>query len=527
MKRLVAVLSMLIFGTFIFGQNQNLSNGDVFDGEPYLAINPNNSQHIVIAWMGWINLANQFKIKTKASFDGGNTWSSAQSLPHTNNGYTSADPSIAFNSNGEVYISYIDFTGTTPPATGGVYICKSSDGGLNWEVPKEVINTSYDGDKWPIDRPWMVIDKSSGTNEGDIYVTTFNLNRDEPSFNPYLSASSDDGNTFSTRILDTAGWLAGSLNPFPMCSPVVSSSGVFYGIYPSFVLTQSQYFQSFLVSSDDGGLSLNHKHALTQMAPPSVMTYPNAKKGGLLLSDPTDAGHLVVVFLGNDYGDLDVFMAETYDAGDNWSSPIRINDDPIENNRMQDMVWGDFDTDGDLIISWRDRRNGADSTFQSSSEIWASYRMKDSVSFSQNFPITNETVAFDEVLEYSGNDFMCIKFQDDILNASWGDTRNGVLNIWFQRMTIDGIVLSSQQVSPQQEINVEIFPNPTTSRLRILGEEIRSITVYDIGGKIVYTHNNESTFDTLELSLSGLSNGTYLIQVTTSKGVTTEKVIKE
>ncbi len=36
-----------------FGQNQNISLGNVFDGEPYITINPNNSQHMVVAWMGY------------------------------------------------------------------------------------------------------------------------------------------------------------------------------------------------------------------------------------------------------------------------------------------------------------------------------------------------------------------------------------------------------------------------------------------------------------------------------------------
>jgi hypothetical protein len=56
--------------------NTDLSNGLIFDGEPYLAINPTNNQNIVAAWMGMKYTSGLFRIliKTRASFDGGNTW---------------------------------------------------------------------------------------------------------------------------------------------------------------------------------------------------------------------------------------------------------------------------------------------------------------------------------------------------------------------------------------------------------------------------------------------------------------------
>jgi len=43
----------------------NISNGFVFDGEPYLAMDPTNPQHLVSAWMG-IKLSNgEYRIAIK------------------------------------------------------------------------------------------------------------------------------------------------------------------------------------------------------------------------------------------------------------------------------------------------------------------------------------------------------------------------------------------------------------------------------------------------------------------------------
>jgi hypothetical protein len=526
MQKLILILYLLT-ATTLFGQNTNLSNGVVFDGEPYLAVNPNNSQHMVVAWMGWINLVNRFKIKTRTSFDGGQTWSIVVELPHTVSGYSSADPCVDFNNLGDVFISYIDFTGTTPPVTGGVYLCKSIDGGLSWNTPTEVINTNYDVTKWPIDRPWMVIDKSNSTNEGYIYITTFNLNRTNPSYNPYLSISSDTGNSFSTRYIDTTGWLAGSINPYPMCSPAVSSSGVFYGAYPSYVITQSLYIQAFLATSNDGGTSLTQNNIITFNPPANLSDYPLAKKGSLLLSNPSNPNHLTLVYLSAVLGDLDVYLIESLNSGLSWSSAIRVNDDPLSNNRMQDMVWGSYDNDGDLIISWRDRRNGTDSTFQTDTEIWAAYKDADSAQFEPNFQITTQTVAYDSILENSGNDFMCIKLQDDTLSATWGDTRNGKLNIWFQRTNTNGTILSTNLIYSENLNSISIYPNPTESILTVEGEMIYAIEIYDNNGKRMSyeEHNRKTNF--VQINIENLNIGSYLVKVKTSQGELIRKIIKQ
>jgi hypothetical protein len=526
MKKL-ALLFLLIAVQIVNAQNANVSNGVIFDGEPYLAINPNDSQHIVIAWMGWINLSDRFQIKTKASFDGGQTWSSAYALPHTQSGYSSADPCVEFNHLGDVFISYIDFTGTTPPVTGGIYLSKSTDGGLSWGAPTEVITTDYDGTKWPIDRPWMAIDRSSSPQQGNIYITSFNLNRTNPPYNPYLSVSTDNGNSFNTRYVDTVGWLAGSLNPLPICFPTVSSSGVLYTSYPSYVVSQSVYTQAFLGVSDDGGNSISHKTIITNNPPAELGNYPLAKKGAPIICNPSDALHLAYVFLSGETGDLDVYLTETYDAGDNWSAPIRVNDDPIMNNRMQDLVWADFDNDGDLVISWRDRRNGLDSTYQANTEIWAAFRAKDSTDFQPNFQLTDQSIPHDTDLEEAGNDFMCVKLQNDTLNAAWGDARDGEINIWFQQMATNGTVLNVQQIASEEIPEVFIYPNPTTSIVNIENKSLQKVIVYDINGKIIMTRLNENGLDKIEISLKHFPIGTYIIEASTSKRVFTRKIIKK
>ena len=508
--------------TFSFGQNQNISNGFVFDGEPYLSINPNNLQHIVIAWMGW-KLNNRLVIKTKVSFDGGQSWSATNNLPHTVTTYTSADVSIEFDNNGNLYASYIDFTGyDINPFNGGIYVCKSSDGGLTWGNPVEVININSDPNKRPIDRPWISIDQSNGANQGNIYITSMNAKGAIADYNPYLTVSIDGANSFNQwRYIDTTNWLAGPYISQPMPTNCVSANGTFYVAYPSYVPSQSLYAQFILASSTDGGNSLSHNSMFFSSTSVSDSL---AKTGYLLRADPSDPNHLAFFYLDVTYGDIDVFMRESFDAGTNWTSPIRINDDAISNDRMQDLLWADFDNDGDLAVSWRDRRNGADSTYETAYEIMCSVRDKDSTNFSANFLITDQIVAYDTILTKSGNDFMCIKLVNDTLNAVWGDTRTGKLNIWFQRMSLEGVILSTKKISTEKNPEIFIYPNPSSSVIYIKSDQLKKVNVYNIIGEKIIVKMNKNGI--LKIDLSNFTNGTYLIEAITTKGIVTQKVQK-
>ncbi|HAP02215.1 MAG TPA: hypothetical protein DCQ93_09860, partial [Bacteroidetes bacterium] len=64
MKRFIPHPSPIFFLLFLFtfhfspntsvAQDIDISNGNVFDGEPYIAVNPTNTQNMVIAWMGFV-----------------------------------------------------------------------------------------------------------------------------------------------------------------------------------------------------------------------------------------------------------------------------------------------------------------------------------------------------------------------------------------------------------------------------------------------------------------------------------------
>ncbi len=96
-----------------------------------------------------------------------------------------------------------------------------------------------------------------------------------------------------------------------------------------------------LASSENGGVGFDHN---VVYASAESFTDSLAKKAYLLRADPSDADHLAFLHLDIIHGDADVYLRESFDGGENWQNGVRVNDDPVGNNRMQDLVWADFDS---------------------------------------------------------------------------------------------------------------------------------------------------------------------------------------
>ncbi|MDF1612833.1 T9SS type A sorting domain-containing protein [Stygiobacter electus] len=520
---------------FLNAQNINLSNGKIFEGEPFLRVNPNNSQHLVLVWMGYDH---PYKVALyyRVSFDAGNTWSNKAKIQQTNSVFSAADPSIDFDNQGNVYLSYVEFV--SPPNTtdsGGIFMRKSTDGGLTWQSPVKVMDLNSDPGKRAIDRPWLRVDRSSGSSNGNIYITSMNMaGVTTPPFNPYLHRSFDGGNTWEAyKYIDTAGWLSGNFISHPMSTPDVSATGVFHAIYPSYDYTQNPYPRYIHVKSSDSGNTLNYN---TVFYDTNNVNDSFPKKGYLLRVNPINPQHLIFFYLAKNYGDIDVFARESYDGGMTWAGPQRINDDPVSNKRMQDLVWAEFNQHGDLFVAWRDRRNAPDSTFTTSSEIWGSVKWHDSTDFAVNFKISDNLVPYDSILgATSGNDFMCVQFSNDTAYAVWGSNTTGTLNIWFQRINLSNLTnvnIESAKNLPSDYTLYQNYPNPfnpsTTINFSLPKTEYVTLNVFDaLGNEITTLVNAEmpSGEHSVVFDAKNLSSGVYFYKLQSGEFVQVNKMI--
>lgn len=512
MKTIITITVGLL-SLFSFGQNINVSNANIFEGEPYLAISPSNSQHLVAAWMGF-KIGESIVIKTNYSDDGGITWSTPTNLPHNISGNSSADVSLKYDNNGNLFLAFIDYENTTF-TNGAIYVSKSTDGGLTWDTAVDAINITDCPNQLCVDRPWIDIDQN-----GTIFVTSMNADQGgivSAPYNPYIAVSTDQGASFTTPIvIDGPSFLAGDQIKQPMPSPAIGADGTFYAAYPSYVPVQSPFAQIILAKSNDNAALFNYSIAYSGLGG-SLDAF--AKKGSLLITHPTDPNHIVLFSPLDFNGDLDIYMIETTD-GTTWGSPIRINQDAASNGKMQDLVWADFNENGDLAVCWRDRRNASASGFQTETEIYGAVRYVGNSSFDPDFVISSQQVNHDAVLEGAGNDFMNVQFAGDTLYAIWGDVRTGTLNIFINKLDVSSGAANIYSVYSTENL-IHIFPNPASDLITIDNfKELEKVRLYSEKGEFVKEIKNKVT------SISELSNGIYYVYYDISGKTFTSKFVK-
>ncbi|MBQ4441205.1 MAG: leucine-rich repeat domain-containing protein [Bacteroidales bacterium] len=83
-------------------------------------------------------------------------------------------------------------------------------------------------------------------------------------------------------------------------------------------------------------------------------------------------------------------------------------------------------------------------------------------------------------------------------------------------------------VGHDMDNSTHVWPNPTEGRVQVqsAGSDIRSVEVYDISGRQLFSLTANGT--TADVDLSGIGAGVYLLRVTLSDGtVTSERIVKK
>jgi Subtilase family/Secretion system C-terminal sorting domain len=105
---------------------------------------------------------------------------------------------------------------------------------------------------------------------------------------------------------------------------------------------------------------------------------------------------------------------------------------------------------------------------------------------------------------------------------------NGSVDVVDGNKTVEVTIISTSIENDIINSSVfNIFPNPTTGKIKIQGEKVikSKITVFDITGKQIvntFSENEEFSFD-----ISEYSNGIYVIQIDTGEEVYRQKLIKK
>jgi hypothetical protein len=176
------------------------------------------------------------------------------------------------------------------------------------------------------------------------------------------------------------------------------------------------------------------------------------------------------VTTGFQNGDADIFSIHSEDAGTTWSSIHRLNDDAVANGKGQDMVWAAYNEQGTIATCWRDRRNASATGFWNAEyQFYYSLSTDNGAHFTTNKIIHQPLIPFDSLIAENGNDVMGCVYHQDTLYTVWGDTRNGKMNIYFNKL----IASSNSSIgfsSLNDETHWTIYPNPVEGQLHLVAQ---------------------------------------------------------
>ena len=502
----LCILSLLnLFVLIGFSQtDQNITNHLFSDTEPTLAVNPANPNNVIAAWMH-VTSFTQVTIFTKASTDGGSTWNAFDTLPHVSQNFTSADVSVCFNSAGVALLSYVDYKLTTD--SGFVRFVKSTDGGLTWSNPVNAVKIN-DAPDMPVDRPWIAVDNSGGTNNGKIYIVSKSYFAAALPQHIWLTSSTDNGNSWSPILLLDAAIPIDLLTNI-MAVHTVGADGSLYIIYASYSPSLNLNARIICLKSTDGGMNFT-PHIVGNIPAGSNISDTLYQGSYSVSANPTNANNIVYQVTSNINGDPDIFSSYSNDGGNSWSSLIRVNDDPVSNGKGQDMSWSGFSSGGTFAVAWRDRRNfvnGSSSDF----EIFTALSTDGGISYHPNFRLSS---ASSPVIPMSkGNDFLGVCINSNYIFSDWSDKRTSNHEIFFRKELVS-TVLKTQQLFGTGFF-ATLYPNPAEDKLFLeFSKAIKGeIRLNDLNGKTVFRKNISSEKE--QISLDKMRGGMYLIQVET------------
>lgn len=418
--------------------------------EPSIAVNPNNPAHVIAS-------SNDYRLRQGSgdvhpgyyvSFDGGHTWPGdgiidLSQIP--DNPPAGGDPAMAIYDANHVYFAYIAFHRTLDEV-GGVFVSKSTDGGLTWLPPVEVAHNSSTVFH---DKEYIAVDATGGPYDGNVYVS---WTRFEASYPIYFARSTDGGASFSTpyQISDSA-YCQGSV-------PAVAPNGDVFVVWYDYMDNSAH-----MARSTNGGLSFGTPFTVAAITPiPSPLPGGSFRNNSfpVVAISPTN-GSLYVVW--NDYrnGDADIYLTRSTNNGASWSPPVRLNDDPLGNDAHQFFPWVTVAPNGTVYVGWFDSRHDPD--YYNAPFIYDAYvtRSTDNgLSWEANARIS--TVSSDATIGFDPNDFIGdysgIAATNEFVYPAWVDTRRGHQDIFTQAYpgAVEGLKSAPGLVEREEVFTYEI-----------------------------------------------------------------------
>ncbi len=463
--------------------------------EEQIVMNPTDSTNLVAVWrdfrVGYRQVAYAY------SLDGGLTW--GQDLFVEPQYIWDSDPGLTVDSAGNFYAVILSYFSTSQP--NGLFVYKSTDGGVSWSGPVTVINNVPDVFE---DKELIACDRSEGAYTDNLYVAWTRFGADTDIL---MCRSTDGGSSFVGPVtVSDAGGVQWPL-------PCVGSNSEVYVAWVQYTPACIRFDRSF-----DGGQTFGSD--ITIQAVNSGSRYINGAiwvfSFPAMDTDITGGqynGNIYVTYMDDSPGftDTDIYFTRSTDGGSTWSQKFRINDDPLNNGCDQFHPWLTVAPDGNIIVVYLDRRNDPgnllmDLYMTTSTDAGNTWSQNERISTVSCDPTAGSTFAgrmtnpkslYQPMIladragllgEYIGVTASSI---DDI-HPIWTDTRFGDQDVFAGVKDTSGPGIDEHELPGANSPIVSVFPNPVRGRIAIniqvpqqsLPLTNAHLTLFDISGRI-------------------------------------------
>ena len=381
--------------------------------EPSIALDPTDPSRIAIGWRQFDTVTNNFRQAGVAfSQDGGASWTFPGPLDQGN---FRSDPVLEFDADGAFYYYSLR-------AGFECDVYRSYDGGATWEEPV----FAYGGDK-----EWLTIDRTDGIGRGHIYGI---WNAQFGCCGGALTRSTDGGETYDPPLNVPNNPFWGTMSVGPQGNLFITGlSGIGYIVVRSSNAQDAEalpVFDQVTSFSMGGGTPFG--------APPN----PGGLSGQIWVatdhSDGPTNGNVYVLatiepFSGGD--PADIMFARSTDGGASFSPPIRVNDDPTDNDAFQWFGTLSVAPNGRLDVIWNDTRNTGDPQW---SEVFYSYSVDGGSTWTKNIVVSKP---FDSTRGWPDQnkigDYYDMVSDDDFAHLAYSATFNGEQDTYYLRISRD------------------------------------------------------------------------------------------
>jgi hypothetical protein len=387
--------------------------------EPSIAIDPTDPDRMVIGWRQFDTILSNFRQAGWAySHNGGEDWTFPGVIEP---GFFRSDPVLEADSTGGFY-----YLSLSVPAN-GVYRCdvfRSDDGGVTWPVKA----AAFGGDK-----PWMVIDRTGGIGDGNIYVkwqSFYNccgLNT--------FTRSIDGGLSFEFPHVVPLGPTFGTLDVGPEGEVYAAGIEAVTSQNPNSIVMARSF--SAQVPTSSPSFELQRRVDLGGVQPFGGSPNPDGLLGQIQVvtdhSGGSTHGNVYMLASVNPPGPdpLDVKLIRSTNQGFSWEAPVRVNDDNSNNN------WQWFGTvsvapTGRIDAIWNDTRDSGQANV---SELFYAFSTDAGETWSPNIPVSP---TFDSRVGWPNQqkigDYYDMISDAAGANIAYAATFNGEQDVYFLRV---------------------------------------------------------------------------------------------